>query len=243
MVILLIIVVLLFFLYLFLIDGRRNANGMDKLVRYCYAHRGLHSVPDAPENSLAAFKRAAEEGYGAELDVHLLKDGGLAVIHDSDLSRTTGCDGSVEELTASELINYKLEGTEETIPTLTDVLGIFENTAPLVIELKSKKENAAELCKSVCKVLDAYNGDYCIESFDPRCVMWFRKHRPDIIRGQLSQNFIKNPSGQIRIIDFIITSLITNVFTRPDFIAYNFKNRKDLSNFLCTKLLKIKGFS
>ena len=165
MVILLIIVVLLFFLYLFLIDGRRNANGMDKLIGYCYAHRGLHSVPDAPENSLAAFKRAAGEGYGAEL------------------------------------------------------------------------------CKSVCKVLDAYNGDYCIESFDPRCVMWFRKHRPDIIRDQLSQNFIKNPSGQIRIIDFIITSLITNVFTRPDFIAYNFKNRKDLSNFLCTKLLKIKGFS
>ena len=62
---------------------------MKDLARWDYAHRGLHDKEvGSPENSLAAFKEAVESGYGAELDVHLLKDGNLAVIHDSSLFRT-----------------------------------------------------------------------------------------------------------------------------------------------------------
>ena len=53
--------------------GRRNHPGLKKLSLWVYAHRGLHGE-GVPENSLKAFRRAAAEGYGAELDVHLLAD-------------------------------------------------------------------------------------------------------------------------------------------------------------------------
>ena len=65
-----------------------------------YAHRGLHDREKGiPENSMAAFKRAAANGFGAELDVHLMKDGHLAVIHDASLLRTAGVDVQIEDLT------------------------------------------------------------------------------------------------------------------------------------------------
>ena len=55
------------------------------------AHRGLfdnHS--EAPENSLAAFRKAVDQGFGIELDVQLTKDGKLVVFHDFDLKRMCG---------------------------------------------------------------------------------------------------------------------------------------------------------
>ena len=83
-----------------LMDGRRGHPGWDKLLDWRYAHRGLYDNENGvPENSLAAFRLAAENGFGAELDVHLTADGQLAVIHDSDLQRVCGQEGKVEELT------------------------------------------------------------------------------------------------------------------------------------------------
>lgn len=79
-----IILVVLFVLYLLSLRGRRNAPGWEGLLGWKYAHRGLHDEKK-PENSLAAFRAALEHGYGAELDLHLLADGNLGVMHDSDL--------------------------------------------------------------------------------------------------------------------------------------------------------------
>ena len=84
------------------LHGRRDGPGWENIEGARYAHRGLHG-PGAPENSMAAFRRAAEAGYGAELDVHLTRDGRLAVIHDADLTRMCGVPGLVEEQTAEEL--------------------------------------------------------------------------------------------------------------------------------------------
>ena len=235
-------ILFLFLLYLFLISGRVIKGSFSELEKFDYAHRGLHGN-GVPENSLNAFNLALENGYGAELDVHLLADGSLAVIHDSDLLRTTGKEGVIEDLTINDLKNYNLESTKETIPTLREVLNIFEEKTPLVIELKTYKNNCNKLCESVCKELENYKGSFCIESFDPRCLMWLKRNKPEIIRGQLAQNFIKKPSGQKRILDFILTSLVLNVATRPDFIAYKFEDRKNLSNLISTKFLKTKGFS
>lgn len=85
--------------------------------RFRYAHRGLHDrEAGAPENSLPAFRRALERGYGVELDVHLTGDGRLAVIHDKNLKRTAGVDAEVSGLSAAELKAFQLEGTGETVP-------------------------------------------------------------------------------------------------------------------------------
>ena len=107
---------------------------MRKLASWDYAHRGLHDVAAAmPENSIAAFMAALDNGYGAELDIHLLKDGNLAVIHDSSLLRTAGADVIVEDLTVEDIENYRLLGSDEKIPSLQKVLALFEGRAPLVI--------------------------------------------------------------------------------------------------------------
>ncbi len=98
------------------------------LSRYRYAHRGLHDLDAGiPENSLPAFRRAREMGYGVELDVHLTADDRLVVIHDSDLSRLCGTSRIVEDLTLDALRDLRLSGTEQTIPTLEEVLAIFEH--------------------------------------------------------------------------------------------------------------------
>ena len=81
----LIILIVLFVLYIFSTRCRKGHKGLTALRGWNYTHRGLHS-DDAPENSLEAFRRAVNAGYGSELDVHLLADGHLAVIHDSLLS-------------------------------------------------------------------------------------------------------------------------------------------------------------
>ena len=237
------LILVLFLLYALLLRGRNGHKGMEQLQGWAYAHRGLHDKPFIPENSLTAFRLAAEKGYGADLDVHLLKDGTLAVFHDSTLKRCTGADGILEDLTADDLQNYCLEGTRETIPTLRQVLDIFEDKAPLIIELKAYKNNCAQLTEAVCKELESYKGAYCLESFDPRCLIWLKKNRPEIIRGQLSQNFMKETSGMGKALDFALTYLLDNALTRPDFVAYRYRDRKNLSNQLCLNLWNMQGVS
>ena len=223
--------------------GRRGHRGLVSLWGWAYAHRGLHG-DGIPENSLKAFRKAAAEGYGAELDVHLLADGNLAVIHDSSLKRTTGADVIIEDLTTEELQKYYLEETFECIPEFSQVLELFEGNAPLIVELKSKDNNVDALCRAVCKYLDNYSGDYCIESFDPRCVFWFRKHRPKVVRGQLAENFFKTKNCKLPfIVKFLMTNHLTNFLTYPDFIAYRYSDRNTFMTRLCRKLWKIRGVS
>ncbi len=233
MTILIVIVLLLAWLFVMALMCRTDHKDLPRLQGWAYAHRGLHGN-GVPENSMSAFRLALQKGYGIELDIHLLKDGGLAVIHDAALKRTTGCDGSVEDLTTAELTNYHLEGTEDTIPRFQEVLELFAGKAPLIIELKAERGNHAALAEAACKALEGYSGVYCIESFDPRCIQWLRKNRPEIIRGQLSENFLTakstNLSGLLR---FALTNLLTNFLTRPDFIAYKFEDRNGLAPWLC----------
>lgn len=238
----LIVLMILILLYIFCLKGRTNMQEIEFLRNFDYAHRGLHDKMN-PENSLGAFKEAIKNGYGAELDVHLLKDGNIAVIHDSPLARTTGQKGIIENLTLSDLSKYTLEGTAYTIPSFEEVLELFENKTPLIIELKTYKGNHKELCKAVCDKLTSYKGNYCIESFDPRCLMWLKKNQPQIIRGQLSQNFIKSGAGFDFLLNFLLTSLSLNFLTKPDFIAYKFADRHNIPNRICLKFWKIAGAS
>ena len=229
--------------YLLALKGRTGHEGLQKLRGWNYAHRGLHGE-GVPENSLAAFRAAVDHGYGSEFDVHLLKDGGLVVIHDSKLIRTTGREGVVEDLTTEELKECFLEGTTETIPTFREVLEIFSGKTPVIIELKPEGNNVAQLCEAACAAMAGFEGTWCMESFDPRVVHWLKKNRPDIIRGQLSENFFKDRTDLSDIIKFLLTHNLLNFYTVPDFIAYQFSTRNDtLSNRLCRKLWKVQGVS
>jgi len=228
-------------LYLLALRGRTGHPGLAPLRGWNYAHRGLHS-PGVPENSLAAFRAAVDRGYGAEFDVHLLRDGGLAVIHDSLLKRTTGLEGKVEDLTAAELKSCFLEMTDQTIPTFREVLDTFAGKTPIIIELKPTGGNHAALCEAACAAMEGYEGVWCMESFDPRVVYWLRKHRPDILRGQLSENYLRKPQSKLPLpLKLVLSRNLLNFLTRPDFIAYDFPTRKVLSNPICRKFWGIEA--
>lgn len=224
------ILVALVLLYVLSTVCRLGKSRMTKFYGWQYAHRGLHGE-GAPENSMRAFRRALEHGYGIELDVHLLADGNLAVIHDSELKRTTGMNGIVEDLTIEQLGSYFLEGTMQTIPSFQEVLDLFDGKAPMIVELKTKGKNYAQLCEKTCQMLDRYQGLFCLESFDPRCVRWLRKNRPDLIRGQLTENFFRSKTSKLPwILKLLLTSQVINFIIRPDFVAYKFHDRKNISN-------------
>ena len=233
-------ILVLALVYIFILKGRTGHKDLPALRGWYYAHRGLHSE-GVPENSMAAFRAAKDGGYGIELDVHLMKDGNLAVIHDHSLLRTAGVDVQIEDLTLPQLLEYNLEGTQEKIPLLCDVLKLYNGETPLIVELKPTTKNHAALCKAACDMLADYQGADCVESFDPRCVSWLRKNCKEIIRGQLTENFFRSNSKLPGVVKFLMKYNFFNVATRPDFIAYRFADRKNVSNFLCRKLWGLQG--
>lgn len=231
------ILIALAVLYFLAIRGRTGHKGLSDLRGWSYAHRGLYGQ-SRPENSMAAFRAALEGGYGIELDVHLLADGNLAVMHDSALLRTTGQAGKIEDLKTEDLKNHRLEGTEETIPEFRQVLELYAGKAPLIVELKPHGNNHAALTETACNMMEGYNGPYCMESFDPRCLLWLKKYRPDIIRGQLSENYFATKAKLPFILKLILSKNLGNFLTKPDFIAYRYADRHSaLSNRLCLKRL------
>ena len=205
--------------------GRTGHPKLTFLRGWAYAHRGLHGN-GIPENSMAAFKAALDAGYGIELDIHLTKNGDLAVIHDSSLMRTAGEDVKITDLTTQQLALYHLEGTEETIPTFHQVLDLYAGKAPLIIELKADGNNQQQLVDTAVAAMVGYKGDWCMESFDPRCVYYLKKNHPEVIRGQLSENFFASGGKLHPVIKFLLTHNLLNFVTQPDFVSYKFADRK-----------------
>lgn len=192
------------------------------LTGWDYAHRGLYDNEHGiTENSMAAFRRAVDKGYGIELDVHLTADNQLVVFHDDTLTRMCGMNKKISSFLYSDLMQLRLLGTEEGIPLFKDVLELIDGKVPLIIELKVDGSNQNLLCPLVWQLLSRYKGDYCIESFHPFVLQWFKRHEPQVVRGQLSCNFFKeNPHCDIVL--FLMSNLMTNFFTHPDFIAYKY---------------------
>lgn len=221
-----------------LLRPRRNQPGWEKFQGVRYAHRGLHDAGvGVPENSLPAFRLAVEHGFGAELDIHLMADGNLAVVHDSDLTRVCGKKALIEDLTAGDLADYPLQGTAETIPLLEEVLPIFAGKTPLIVELKVA-DNADALVDAAMAQLEGYPGLYCVESFHPLALMALKKRYPWVLRGQLSENFFRGSETGLlsRPEAAVMTLLLTTSATRPDFIAYHYTDRDCLSLRLMKRL-------
>lgn len=208
-----------------------------------YAHRGLHSK-DVPENSLAAFTLARDEGYGIELDVRLSADGQIFVFHDESLSRMCGINKRISNMSAAQIRSVYLKGGRERIPMLSEVLDIIEGRVPLLIEIKSAK-NQFELCKRLALLLDTYPGAFAIQSFDPRVLQFFKKYRPRFARGQLVSKIrpSKDKSqGPGRFACFALNHMLTNVLSRPDFVSMDKSCINEPAFLLATKVFKCKGF-
>lgn len=197
------------------------------LLKYRYAHRGLHNKPVIPENSMSAFRNAANEGFGIELDIHLTKDNKLAVIHDDSLKRTCGIDLHIEDITLEEAQVYFLEESNETIPDFEEVLKVIDGKIPLIIELKVVDGNEEKLCRRLLQAMEGYEGLYCVESFNPQAVKWFRRNSPETVRGQLAGALRKDGVEMSTFTDFLLKNLWVNISGKPDFVAYKYEDRKE----------------
>ncbi len=208
-----------------------------------YAHRGLHdNASMAPENTMVAFKKAVDAGFGIECDVQLSKDGVPVIFHDFTLQRCARCaDGSIPEgkvidYTYEELMKFHILNSDEKIPRFEDFLKLVDGKVPLIVELKIELKDLS-VCPKVDSLLRDYKGVYCIESFNPLGVYWYRKHNPEVMRGQLSDEFHKDSPEEFKgILYVILTGLLLNFITKPDFIAFNRKYPDSLSLTLCRKL-------
>jgi glycerophosphoryl diester phosphodiesterase len=215
--------------------GRADRKRKEAFIGRNYAHRGLHSEPQAvPENSEAAFTAAAEKGYGVELDVRLTGDGKAAVFHDERLSRMCGSECRVDEMHMDVLKKLPLKGTEENIPSLQEALDTIDGRIPVILDIKSGKNNAL-LCEKILRTMDEHMGDYCVESFDPRILRWFRKNAPDILRGQLicPAGDLKGLAPKLRA--FAVSRGLVNFLGRPHFISHKL-GKKSLGVRLCEAL-------
>lgn len=190
------------------------------LTEKMFAHRGLWDK-DTPENSLSAFKKAIDAGYGIELDVSPIEDGTPVIFHDTKMSRMTGKDKYIQNLTKEELATTTLLSTTETIPTLEQVLKLVDGKVPLLIEIKSQ-EKVGDLEKRVLKLLKAYKGEYAVQSFNPYTLKWFYQNAPKIWRGQLASYFKGVRLGLIK--KLVLRRLGMKKSTHQNFVSYDVDN-------------------
>ena len=227
--------------YLFLIKPNTNKKRKEKMKSFekvYLTHRGLFNNVDIPENSIKAFIQTVKNGYGTELDVQLTKDNILVVFHDESLLRMCGINKKLRECTYNELQTYNLLNTKEKIPLFKDVLDILKEDTPLIIEIKPEGDFLKTTDETI-KLIKTYKRNYIIESFNPSVVKHLKDNYPEIIRGQLAYNMLKDPKAKGNcFIKFALTNLLLNFITRPDFVAYDINNMNNLSFILCSKLFK-----
>lgn len=182
------------------------------------AHRGRHdAAAGRPENSLAAFRYAAESGVPFEFDVQLTADGHPIVLHDADTTRMTGDGGPVRDLTLAQLATLRLAGTDEPVPTLEDVLAAVNGRVPVVVDVRRwTLDSSAALEHAVADRLRGYDPAAVAQSFDPIAVRRMRSLMPGRAIGQASGSL---PSAG-PIVGALGRTMLTNALTRPDFVTF-----------------------
>ena len=163
-------------------------------------HRGASAY--APENTLPAFALALEQGAdGVELDVHLSKDGGLIVMHDERVDRTTNARGFIKDYTVEELRTFDasngMEGFRGVgIPTLGEVYGLFKNTDKIInVEIKTDIIDYPGIVDKLLALEDAMgmNGRIIYSSFNHYTIMELLSKRPEAKAGLLYMSIFAAP--------------------------------------------------
>lgn len=160
------------------------------------AHRALHDLRDGrPENSRAAVRAAVAAGYGIEIDIQMSADGHAMVFHDYELARLTPARGTVRSVAAETLGEVQLIGGDEGIPRLDEILRIVAGQVPLLIEIKDQDgalgPDVGELEAAVARVLEGYQGDVALMSFNPHSVAALQTLLPDRPRGLTTEAFLE----------------------------------------------------
>lgn len=150
---------------------------------FTFAHRGLWTSEGPPENTMTAFRDAANTGLGIEYDVRPSSDGTPMIFHDKTLERLTTRQDAFETLDEDTLSNIEVGQSETNIPRLIDLLAVWPSSLPLLTEMKIDGEtDPVAFAKTVGDVLLAHDGCAAAMSFSEEAV----NALPDgLMRGQL----------------------------------------------------------
>ena len=178
------------------------------------AHRGASG--EAPENTMAAFKLAVEQGCdGIELDVHLSNDGQLIVIHDENIKRTTNGEGLVGEMTVAQLKRYdagswfsdKFKG--EKIPLLEEVFEMVPKEIFINVEIKNIPSYYEGIEEKLLDLLIQFDRieQVIVSSFDHQCLFRLKKRNRYIKIGLLYTENAVDHAGLAKLFGFPVESL------------------------------------
>lgn len=212
------------------------------------SHRGIFDNDTVYENTLSAILKAASLGYIVEFDIRMLADGEIVVFHDKDMMRMLNVEGLIENLTYEELSYIaKFE-----IPKLEDVLNFVKGEVPLLIELKTISKRGVFETK-VAEILDNYNGEFAIQTFNIKTLKWFNKNRSNYVIGYLLGKSNYKKEYFFKKYDFINCDInlysdnkIKRLRTDKVVIGYTIDNKDMLEskrflydNLTCNNLLEI----
>lgn len=181
------------------------------------AHRGLHGV-GVGENTRSAYIAAIEKGYPIEMDVQLTNDGVPVCFHDDNALRVTGKNADIRDMSLAEVRKLKICGTDDGVMTFEEFLELVDGKTPVLVEIKQQKAGAKSgIERKVVELLDSYNGEFAVQSFDPFVMQRVRKLRPNFLRGQLGGT----SRGSLPFLKyFVVRRLALNFLSKPDFINY-----------------------
>lgn len=230
----------LLLLWLYLIAPRARREAVKPFCRPL-AHRGLWSS-EVPENSLAAFDRAAKAGFGIELDVQLSLDREVMVFHDDTLERMCGRAERLCELTCTQLSEMRLLHTDQTVPTLREVLTVVAGRVPLLIEMKGESLST-DLVPALLAVMREYHGQWCVESFNPLLVRAVWKSDPTVLRGLLVTDMLRERKRGSLLRNLGLSSMLLNFLCRPAFVAWNRRFPKSISRAVAFRWFGAASFA
>ena len=152
------------------------------LADYLYAHRGLWTGHEAPENTHAAFDAAAKHGLGMEFDIRPASGGDPVIHHDETLERMASRPDRVEDQSIDVLRNVQIAGAYK-LPSFGSLLASWRHDLPLLTEMKiDGQTDPQEFGRKTGEMLQTYPGLAAAMSFSEQAVRALPK---DVMRGQL----------------------------------------------------------
>lgn len=186
------------------------------------AHRGIYNNKTVFENTIEAFGAALKKQIPIELDVRLTKDKKVVVFHNQSINNI-----KISDLTYKDILKINNK-----IPLLEKVLNLINNNVPIIIDVK-KQNNSFLIEKEFVKIIENYDGNYIIQSFNVSTVIWFKiKYKKTSIGLLINEINSKRKYYKYKII---------NYFVSPDFLSINIKNKYNFkNNFLFGWTIKTK---
>lgn len=214
-----IIILLILFIFYSVLGSNKRSKSVSFL-KGIYYHRGYYDNKDIAENSMEAFQKCIDKGYGIELDVQLSKDKQVVVFHDDSLKRMCNSDLIIKETTYEDLLRFNLLDTTNKIPLFEEVLKANNGQVPIYIEIKDFTMNFQELVDKTVELMNKYPGNYYVCSFNVIAIIYLRKLNSSILRGVISQNFKNEKYPKLE--GFVLQNMFLNFLARPDIVSYGY---------------------